>query len=179
MQSPTASLATLHPHSADAYDALDVVIAVVIPAYRVASAVKGVIDRIPAYVRHVIVVNDCSPDLLGEVLATVTDPRLVVLTHEVNQGVGGAMKTGFRKAVELGADIVVKIDGDGQMDPALIPGFIDPIINGEADVTKGNRFDDLAYIGRMPIVRRLGNLALSFLVKMASGYWHAFDPTNG
>ena len=179
MKSLSASMATLHPRPAAAYADLDATIAVVIPAFRVASAIKGVVERIPPYVQHIIVVNDASPDLLAEVLDTIVEPRLTVLRHEVNRGVGGAMKTGFAKALELGADIVVKIDGDGQMDPALIPSFIDPILANEADFTKGNRFYDLAYIGHMPMVRRLGNLALSFLVKVASGYWHAFDPTNG
>lgn len=154
-------------------------IAVVIPSYRVASHVRRVIAAIPDTVRHIIVVDDASPDNLQEVLAGVSDPRLVVLRHDVNGGVGAAMKTGFRQALALDADIIVKVDGDGQMDPALIPLFVEPIISGEADFTKGNRFDDLAVIRQMPLVRRVGNLALSFLVKLASGYWHAFDPTNG
>jgi glycosyltransferase involved in cell wall biosynthesis len=154
-------------------------IAVVIPAYRVAAHVSAVIARIPPEVRHIIVVDDASPDNLQEVLARVSDARLVVLRHQTNRGVGGAMKTGFLKALDLNADIVVKIDGDGQMDPALIKRFVEPIASGEADFAKGNRFDDLSAIRRMPLLRRLGNLSLSFLVKLASGYWHAFDPCNG
>jgi len=154
-------------------------VAVVIPAYRVAAQVAGVIARVPATVRHIIVVDDASPDELQAVLAAVRDPRLVTLRHAANRGVGGAMKTGFSKALELGADIVVKVDGDGQMDPALVPQFLAPILAGEADITKGNRFDDLAFVRDMPAVRRMGNLALSFLVKLASGYWHVFDPCNG
>jgi glycosyltransferase involved in cell wall biosynthesis len=154
-------------------------IAAVIPAYRVARHIAGVVARVPPGVRHIIVVDDASPDDLQAVLATVTDPRLIVLRHETNRGVGGAMKTGLAKALELDTDIAVKLDGDGQMDPGLIPRFIEPIASGEADLTKGNRFDDLAVIRTMPLIRRIGNLALSFLVKMASGYWHAFDPCNG
>lgn len=154
-------------------------IAVVIPAYRVAALVGGVIARVPPAVRHIIVVDDASPDDLQEVLARVPDPRLVVLGHDANRGVGGATKTGFMKALDLEADIIVKVDGDGQMDPMLIPQFVEPIVSGDADFTKGNRFDDLSFIRRMPLVRRVGNLALSFLVKLASGYWHAFDPCNG
>jgi dolichol-phosphate mannosyltransferase len=154
-------------------------IAVVIPAYRVAAYIADVIARVPPLVRHIVVVDDASPDNLQVALANVPDTRLRVLRHDVNRGVGGAMKTGFMEALALGADIVVKVDGDGQMDPALIPQFIEPIVSGEADFTKGNRFDDLAFIRRMPFVRRLGNMALSFLVKLASGYWHAFDPCNG
>lgn len=158
---------------------VDPVVAVVVPAYRVAPHVTAVIAAIPAAVRHVVVVDDASPDDLQAVLARVTDPRLVVVRHAVNRGVGGAMKSGFRRALELGADVVVKIDGDGQMDPALLPQFLEPLLSGRADVAKGNRFDDLSVIGQMPLVRRMGNLVLSFLVKLASGYWHIFDPCNG
>jgi len=154
-------------------------VAVVIPAFRVADRIAGVIARVPSHVRHIVVVDDASPDALRDVLTSVSDPRLVVLRHDANRGVGAAMKTGFTKALELGADVIVKIDGDGQMDPVLIPQFVEPIVSDEADFTKGNRFDDLSYIRQMPIVRRLGNLLLSFLVKLASGYWHVFDPTNG
>jgi dolichol-phosphate mannosyltransferase len=155
------------------------IVAVVIPAYRVASHIAGVIARIPSEVDYIVVVNDASPDQLQDVLATLAEPRLTVIRHEVNKGVGGAMKTGFQRALELGADIIVKVDGDGQMDPALIPHFVEPLLSGEADIAKGNRFHDLPFIRRMPVIRRVGNLGLSFLVKVASGYWHAFDPTNG
>src|SRR5712691_4693707 len=154
-------------------------IVVVIPAYRVASLITEVITRVPPEVGHIIVVDDASPDNLQEVLQKVPDQRLIVLCHKANRGVGGAMKTGFQKALELEADIIVKIDGDGQMDPQLIPQFIRPIIAGQADLTKGNRFAHLFFVRHMPLIRRLGNLALSFLVKMASGYWHVFDPCNG
>lgn len=154
-------------------------IIVVIPAFRVAKQIADLVARIPSEVAQIIVVNDASPDDLATVLAAIQDPRLLVLTHEVNQGVGAATKSGFAKALELKADVVVKLDGDGQMDPALISKFVDPIVQGRADFTKGNRFADLLYIRRMPIIRRIGNVALSFLVKMASGYWHLFDPCNG
>jgi dolichol-phosphate mannosyltransferase len=154
-------------------------IAVVIPCYRVAPQVLGVIAQVPPSVRHVVLVDDASPDNLREVLAAASDPRVVVVRHERNRGVGGAMKSGFAMALEMGADIVVKVDGDGQMDPGLIPRFIAPLISGQADFTKGNRFDDPFSIQQMPIVRRIGNIALSFLVKAASGYWHLFDPCNG
>jgi dolichol-phosphate mannosyltransferase len=154
-------------------------IAVVIPAYRVASYITEVIARIPPAVDHIIVVDDASPDNLQEVLQQIPEQRLIVLRHKTNRGVGGAMKTGLTKALELAADIVVKIDGDGQMDPQLIPRFVGPIMAEQADVTKGNRFAHPARIRQMPLMRRVGNLALSFLVKMASGYWHVFDPCNG
>ncbi len=155
------------------------VVAAVLPAYRTASSIRGVIERIPALVRHVIVVDDASPDDVGSSVSAIGDPRVVIVTHETNRGVGGAMKTGFERALELGADIVVKIDSDGQMDPALIPTFLEPLLEDRADLAKGNRFADLAVINAMPPLRRLGNLALSFLVKAASGYWSLFDPCNG
>jgi glycosyltransferase involved in cell wall biosynthesis len=154
-------------------------IAVVIPAYRVASLITGVIARVPPAVHHIIVVNDASPDNLQEVLQHIPDQRLIVLRHQANRGVGAAMKTGVTRALELGADIIVKVDGDGQMDPQLLPQLVAPIVADRADMTKGNRFARLAGIRRMPLLRRVGNAALSFLSKVASGYWHAFDPCNG
>ena len=99
--------------------------------------------------------------------AGIPDPRLIVLCHKANRGVGGAVKTAFTKALELDADIIVKIDGDGQMDPQLIPQFVLPIIADHADLTKGNGFAHLSFIRQMPLIRRLGNLALSFLAKMS------------
>lgn len=155
------------------------VVAAVLPAYRTAPSIRAVIERIPASVVHVIVVDDASPDGVGAVVSALGDPRVFLCTHEMNRGVGGAMKTGFTKALELGADIVVKLDSDGQMDPALIPDLVAPLVEGRADLAKGNRFADLAVISSMPPLRRAGNLALSFLVKAASGYWSLFDPCNG
>jgi glycosyltransferase involved in cell wall biosynthesis len=155
------------------------VIVAVLPAYRAAASIRPVIEQIPALVRHVVVVDDASPDGVGAVAAALGDARVCVCTHAVNRGVGGAMKTGFDRALELGADIVVKLDSDGQMDPALIPLFVAPLVEGEAELAKGNRFADLSVVSAMPPLRRTGNLLLSFLVKMASGYWSVFDPCNG
>jgi glycosyltransferase involved in cell wall biosynthesis len=157
----------------------DLRVAVVIPAYREASRIKGVISTIPPWVDHVIVVDDASPDATHEAASAVQDRRLVVLRHEVNQGVGGATITGFRKALELGADLLVKMDGDGQMDPAGLPSLLEPIQRGEADYTKGNRFLHTQQLTRMPWLRRFGNVGLSFMAKLASGYWQVFDPANG
>ena len=155
------------------------VVAAVLPAYRTASSIRAVIEAIPPIVRHVIVVDDASPDGMGATVSAIGDPRVLLVAHEANRGVGGAMKTGFARALELGADIVVKLDSDGQMDPALIPSLVAPLAEGRADLAKGNRFEDLAVISAMPPLRRAGNLALSFLVKAASGYWSLFDPCNG
>jgi glycosyltransferase involved in cell wall biosynthesis len=105
--------------------------------------------------------------------------KIIYLKHEVNQGVGGAMLTGFKKTLELNSDITIKMDGDNQMDPAYIPALLKPLIDNTADFTKGNRFRDLNALKSMPFGRRVGNLGLSFLIKGASGYWNIFDPTNG
>ena len=155
-------------------------VAVVIPCFRVTGQVLGVIEAIGPEVGRIYCVDDACPDGSGDLVqARATDPRVRVLRHDQNQGVGGATLTGYRQAIADGMDIVVKLDGDGQMDPALLPELVAPIVRGEADYTKGNRFWDLRQIGRMPLPRRLGNLGLSFLAKVSSGYWDIFDPTNG
>lgn len=154
-------------------------IAVVIPAYFAEASIGNVIGGIPAYVAFIIVVDDGSADSTGKVVAQLRDPRVCLITHSANRGVGAATMTGFAKARELGATIIVKMDSDGQMDPAYLPRLIRPIASGEADACKGNRFLLRREIARMPLVRRLGNLGLSFMTKGASGYWNIFDPTNG
>ncbi|WP_345326491.1 glycosyltransferase family 2 protein [Candidatus Villigracilis proximus] len=156
-------------------------IATVIPAYRVEQNIESVLQDLPAYIKHIIVVDDASPDSTSDLVtaAAKKDSRITLIHHTENLGVGGAMISGFRKALELGAQIVVKIDGDGQMDPAHIPALITPLILGKADYVKGNRFRDFQSLLQMPFVRRIGNLGLSFLTKAATGYWSIFDPTNG
>lgn len=156
-------------------------IAVVIPCYQVSAHIHEVIRTIPPDIDWIIAVDDCSADDTAKTLGSLSseDQRLIVLRHESNQGVGGAMITGYRKAMELGVDIIIKMDGDGQMDPGDIPALLRPILDGAADFTKGNRFRDLNALRRMPLARRFGNLGLSFLIKAASGYWNIFDPSNG
>lgn len=155
-------------------------VAVVIPCYKVKAHILSVIAGIGEIVQRIYVVDDCCPDQSGEfVESNCTDPRVVVIRHVQNQGVGGAVMTGYQSAIADGFDIFVKVDGDGQMDPSLLPGFIIPILNGEADYTKGNRFFDLEEIRQMPKVRLIGNAVLSFMTKVSSGYWDLFDPTNG
>ncbi|MCX7886409.1 MAG: glycosyltransferase family 2 protein [Verrucomicrobiae bacterium] len=154
-------------------------IAVVIPAYREAARVADVVRGLPPWVDHIVVVDDASDDGTAEAAASANDARLLVLRHGENQGVGGATITGFNKACELGATVLVKMDGDGQMDPAQLPALLGPICRGEADFTKGNRFLHARQLQQMPLLRRLGNIGLSFLAKLASGYWNVFDPTNG
>ena len=155
-------------------------VAVVIPSYRVTQQILGVISAIGPEVGRIYVVDDKCPEGSGShVEAHCRDTRVVVLRHEANQGVGGAVMTGYRAAIAAGAKVIVKIDGDGQMDPALISSLVDPILIGEADYTKGNRFFDLEEVRSMPPVRLFGNAVLSLLTKLSSGYWDVFDPTNG
>ena len=156
-------------------------IAVVIPSYCVENTIRSVIASLPAFVKHIIVVDDASPDQTAGIMMQLSaqDNRIILLRHEKNQGVGGAMLTGFRKALELQAEMVVKIDGDGQMDAAYISKLLAPILQGQADYTKGNRFRDFQALQKMPAIRRMGNMALGFLTKAATGYWNLFDPTNG
>lgn len=155
-------------------------ISVVIPAYKVSEQIVSVISSIPKYISQIIVVDDCCPENSGKIVQdNIDDKRVIVLRHIENKGVGGALKSGYREAVLGKADIVVKIDGDGQMDPSLIPLFIEPIILNQADYTKGNRFTSPETIREMPRVRIMGNLVLSFVTKLSTGYWDVFDPNNG
>lgn len=158
----------------------DVHIAVVVPCYRVTRHVTRVLASVGPEVQTILCVDDACPDNSGDFIeANVSDARVRVVRHEQNEGVGGATMTGIKVALSLGADVIVKIDGDGQMDPALVPDLVAPIIAGEADYTKGNRFFSVEDLSAMPRVRLLGNAALSFLSKLSCGYWDIFDPTNG
>jgi dolichol-phosphate mannosyltransferase len=155
-------------------------ITVVIPCYKVSAHICNVIQQIGSDVDAIIVVDDDCPEKSGALVEkSCNDPRVRVIYHMTNQGVGGAVLTGYKAAIADGADVIVKIDGDGQMDPSLISTFIAPILSGEADYTKGNRFFDLEEIHAMPKIRLFGNAVLSFMTKLSSGYWDLFDPTNG
>ena len=155
-------------------------IAVVIPAYKAKRQVLDVIADIGDQVEAIYVVDDACPDSTGKhVESQCDDARVKVIYNEENFGVGGAMIAGYRQAISAGAEVIVKIDSDGQMDPRLIGNFVRPIIDGKADYTKGNRFYDIESVQSMPRLRLLGNAALSFLTKFSSGYWNIMDPTNG
>jgi dolichol-phosphate mannosyltransferase len=156
-------------------------IAAVLPAYNVSREMGAVLRSLPQLFTTIVVVNDASADQTGVIADRYAelDRRIVVVHHDRNQGVGGAMITGFRTAVNAGADVVVKIDADGQMPLWLVPELIAPLLSGAADYTKGNRFRDFQAVRAMPLARRVGNVALSFLAKAATGYWRVFDPTNG
>lgn len=155
-------------------------VAVVIPCYKVVNHIESVLQEVESQVDWIICVDDACPEGSGRYIESkVSDRRVVVLFHESNQGVGGATLTGFSYALDLGADIMVKVDGDGQMEPSLISVIADPVLRDKADYAKGNRFFYIANIKGMPLLRIFGNLALSFMTKVSTGYWNVFDPTNG
>jgi glycosyltransferase involved in cell wall biosynthesis len=155
------------------------VISTVVPAFQEEVLIAETIGGIPEYVDHILVVDDASPDRTSEVARGVGDPRVEVLRLAQNQGVGGAIITGHRRALELGSDINVVMAGDNQMDPAGMPLLLDPIIDDGYGYTKGSRFFSPTSMEGMPAIRVIGNMGLTFLNKAASGYWNLVDPQNG
>ncbi len=153
--------------------------AVVIPAYRAEETITTVVSGLPAMVRHIIVVDDASPDGTADAVTRLADPRVRLVRLDANRGVGAATMAGYDAAVSLGAEIVVKMDADDQMDARHLPALVRPIARGLADYTKGNRFLHSAELREMPGGRRFANAGLSFFTKLASGYWAVFDPANG
>lgn len=155
-------------------------VAVIIPCFKVKAQILDVIAGIGPEIDRIYVVDDACPEGSGSLVDNeCSDDRVVVIRNPVNLGVGGAVLAGYRKAISDGAEILVKVDGDGQMDPALLPLIVAPIAEGRADYVKGNRFYDLAFILQMPRLRIAGNAILSFMSKLSTGYWQVFDPTNG
>lgn len=165
--------------SLTAADGSCVVVAAVVPAYDEGRLIVEVVSGLPGWMDWIIVVDDASRDDTAAQVERIADPRVVLLRHESNRGVGAASVTGFEEALRRGADIVVKLDGDGQMDPEQLPALLDPLLCHQADMAKANRYFSLDSVRRMPAVRMLGNAGLTFLVKLASGYWNSFDPANG
>ncbi len=155
-------------------------VAAIVPCYCVRRHVDALLAALLPTVDHVYVVDDACPEHTGEhVRARYANTAVTVIAHADNQGVGAAVLSGYRRARADGYEILVKVDGDGQMDPAYIDALIAPIVAGRADYTKGNRFFDPRTLVSMPLVRRLGNGVLSFVSKMSSGYWDVMDPANG
>jgi glycosyltransferase involved in cell wall biosynthesis len=155
-------------------------IAVVIPSFRVTKHILEVLNNIGPEVQRIYVVDDACPEHSGDfVMKNSKDKRVQVLFHETNQGVGGAVVTGYKAALADQMDVIVKVDGDGQMDPSLILTIAKPVLEGNADYAKGNRFDSLENLFSMPKKRIFGNAILSLWSKLSSGYWNVTDPTNG
>jgi glycosyltransferase involved in cell wall biosynthesis len=155
-------------------------IGVVIPCFNVKDQIVEVLTAIPDYVDVIVLIDDACPQETGKFVSeSFTDTRMQIVFHETNLGVGGAVKTGYEISLRNSCDIVVKVDGDGQMNPLDIEKLIFPIVKGKADYSKGNRFADFKALRNMPNVRILGNAILSFLTKLSSGYHNIFDPNNG
>lgn len=154
-------------------------VAAVVPAYREERMIATVIRTMPDFVDHIVIVDDCSPDATSEVVAGIADPRVTLIRHEENQGVGGAIITAHHAAMELGADINVVMAGDAQMDPAYLPALLDQVTDGGYGFAKANRFYSPESFRGMPGHRVFGNIVLSFFTKVSSGYWNLFDPQNG
>lgn len=133
----------------------------------------------PAFVDHIIVIDDCSPDETSDVVRAENDPRVTLIRHEVNRGLGGSLVDAHKEALKLEADISVVMAGDAQMDPEYLPSLLDPIVDEGYDFTKGNRFYSRNSWAGMPRYRIFGNVVLTFLTKLATGYWDIFDPQNG
>lgn len=157
-------------------------IAIVIPYYNASNQICDVICAIPEFIKHLIIIDDCSQELLPSdkiLLSLNSTTQLTIIKNTINLGVGGATKVGFQKSLQLKNTITIKVDADNQMDLSYLPNLIQPLIKNNIDFAKGNRFRDLKALKKMPFIRRLGNLILSFLIKVATGYWNVFDPTNG
>ncbi|MBK6847148.1 MAG: glycosyltransferase family 2 protein [Proteobacteria bacterium] len=133
----------------------------------------------PGFVDHVIVVDDGSRDATAAIVAGVGREGLLLLRHGRNRGVGAAIASGYREALRRGAAAVAVMAGDGQMDAADLTALLDPVLGGQADYAKGNRFRHPSIWREMPWTRVLGNVVLSLLTKLSSGYWHVFDSQCG
>jgi glycosyltransferase involved in cell wall biosynthesis len=155
---------------------------VVVPAYNEETQIRRVIDTMPPFIDRIVIVDDRSRDRTVEVVRAhpeFASGRAVLLEHEVNQGVGGAIATGYIWARDHAMDAAVVMAGDGQMAPEDLPAILDPVVEGEADYTKGNRLVTGEAFSKIPKVRYFGNSALSLLTKIASGYWHVADSQTG
>ena len=169
------------PSESDTLASVLLSVAVVIPCYKAAATIPSVLQGIGTEVGAIYCVDDASPDDTVAVItqAMTRDKRIRLILRQENGGVGAAMVDGYLAAIADGATVLVKIDSDGQMNPAVISSFVAPILSGEADYVKGNRFFAIDTVRRMPLVRIIGNAGLSFLTKLSTGYWDLFDPTNG
>lgn len=154
-------------------------VAAIIPAFQAEEGIREVLEEFHDLVDLVIVVDDGSTDQTQKIVEEFASDRVVLVQHQRNLGVGAAMKTGFRKVFETDCEIAVKVDADGQMKADDLPQLLRPILDNQADIAKGNRWGDRKALLAMPAIRRVGNLALSFLTRMASGQWEVFDPNNG
>lgn len=156
-------------------------IGVIVPAHNEEKLIGKVLKTIPSFIDHIVIVDDASSDRTGEVVKThqEEDSRVTYIQHKINEGVGGAIITGYKWARDHEIDISVVMAGDAQMDPEDLPRLLDPVVEGKTDYSKGNRLFTGKAWSIIPKTRYLGNGALSFLTKIASGYWHVADSQSG
>lgn len=154
-------------------------ICVVVPAYNEENQIAGVIESMPEYVDKIVVVDDASSDGTAGAVKQIESEKVLLISHEKNQGCGGALSSGYKWARDNDYDVAVRMDGDGQMNPKDLKYLLDPIAAGSADYTKGNRLITGEAYERMPGMRYFGNAFLSLLTKIASGYWHVADFQSG
>ena len=156
-------------------------IAVVVPAYNEETLIAQTITSIPDFVDQIIVVNDASRDKTADVVRKEAEAnsKIYLVDHEVNQGVGGAIVTGYKTARDMEIDVTVVMAGDAQMDPADLIPIVEPVADGSADYTKGNRLFHGDAWNMIPHYRYLGNSSLSLMTKISSGYWHIADSQSG
>lgn len=156
-------------------------IGIVVPAHNEETQIECTLRTLPDFVDRVIVVDDCSEDATGRIVQGVAeqDSRVSLIRHPGNRGVGGAISTGYIWCRDNDIDVAVVMAGDGQMDPADLPILLDPVVEDRVDYAKGNRLVTGEAWKRIPHARYLGNSALTFLTKIASGYWHVTDSQTG
>jgi len=154
-------------------------VAAVVPAYNEAALIDRVIRNMPQFIDNVIVIDDKSTDDSARIVSESNDARISLIRHETNQGLGATLVSGYEMALNLGADLVVVMAGDDQMDPHYLPHLLGPICDGSTDVTKGNRYFSRASLRHMPRHRVIGGLVLTWLTRLASGYWRLHDSQNG
>lgn len=156
-------------------------VAVVVPAYKEETQIGKVIDTMPDYIDKIVIIDDLSKDKTVEIVKDYmkNNDKVFLIEHEKNQGVGGAIASGYKWARDNDYDIAVVMAGDGQMDPAELPRVIGPVAEGKTDYTKTNRLLSGEAYEKIPRIRYIGNSILSFLTKIASGYWHIADSQSG
>ncbi len=156
-------------------------LAVVVPAYNEETQISKVVATMPEFVDKIVIVNDCSRDKTQQTVETLCAqyPQIILINHHVNQGVGGAIATGYKWCRDNDIDCAVVMAGDAQMNPADLPALLEPIVRNEADYSKGNRLVTGEAFKKIPKIRYFGNSILSLLTKIASGYWHIADSQTG
>lgn len=156
-------------------------VSVVVPCYNEETQIGMVVETMPDFVDSIIIIDDCSPDNTAKIAHELAakDDRIVVIEHEVNQGVGGAIASGYKWSRDNGVQLCTVMAGDAQMDPKDLPALLDPVVDGRCDYSKANRLITKESYKKIPKIRFFGNSMLSLLTKIASGYWHVADSQTG